>query len=159
MAEHDDEWAKKIQMENFRYHNLHWIEMVEMQHLQNHGNGDEDYLEDGLFYHGGVALDNGGYLGGYIEDASTLEGGEFFYGDHLQDRDDFDPTLYPTSSLLTGGRPFPDSSYDFPLYDRPPSVMFDSRDYPGRGFGFGSGSMGFDDDDRPGGSHFFSGGR
>ena len=33
--EHDDEWAKKIQLEKFRWHNSQWLEMVESRQMED----------------------------------------------------------------------------------------------------------------------------
>ncbi|KAI0222322.1 Kinesin-associated protein 3 [Lamellibrachia satsuma] len=35
ISEHDDEWAKKIQLEKFRWHNSQWLEMVESRQMED----------------------------------------------------------------------------------------------------------------------------
>ncbi|XP_006005529.1 kinesin-associated protein 3a isoform X2 [Latimeria chalumnae] len=53
IAEYDEEWAKKIQSEKFRWHNSQWLEMVEsrqMDEVEQHMYGDdriEPYIHEG----------------------------------------------------------------------------------------------------------------
>lgn len=64
--EYDEEWAKKIQSEKFRWHNSQWLEMVEsrqMDESEQYLYGDdriEPYIHEGdilerpdLFYNSG----------------------------------------------------------------------------------------------------------
>uniref|UniRef100_K1Q1L1 Kinesin-associated protein 3 n=1 Tax=Magallana gigas TaxID=29159 RepID=K1Q1L1_MAGGI len=67
IAEFDEEWAKKIQLEKFRWHNSQWLEMVETRQVTEMGDpymypeeGYDPYLQDAdildrpdLFYDGG----------------------------------------------------------------------------------------------------------
>ena len=70
IAEFDEEWAKKIQLEKFRWHNSQWLEMVESRQLDEMNDpymypeeGYDPYLQDtdildrqDLFYPGGWTL-------------------------------------------------------------------------------------------------------
>lgn len=61
--EFDEDWAKKIQLEKFRWHNSQWLEMVESRQIEDVGDaymyGDEGY--------------------GYIQDADILDRPDLFY--------------------------------------------------------------------------------
>ncbi|ELU10175.1 hypothetical protein CAPTEDRAFT_219515 [Capitella teleta] len=66
ISEYDDEWAKKIQLEKFRWHNSQWLDMVESR--QGEGMDEEGYMypeEPGF--------------GGYIQDSDILDQPELFY--------------------------------------------------------------------------------
>jgi len=60
--EFDETWAKKIQMEKFRWHNSQWLDMVESRQME----------DEGLMYSDDV-------LGAYIQDADILDHPELFY--------------------------------------------------------------------------------
>ena len=62
--EFDEEWAKKIKLEKFRWHNSQWLEMVESQQM------DES---DGLMY------GDEGYSP-YIQESDILDRPDLFYG-------------------------------------------------------------------------------
>ena len=62
--EYDDEWAKKIQLEKFRWHNSQWLEMVETRQMED--------INDGYMY--------GDEGFGYIQDAEILDRPDLFYG-------------------------------------------------------------------------------
>ncbi|XP_046371421.1 kinesin-associated protein 3-like [Haliotis rufescens] len=65
ISEYDEEWAKKIQMEKFRWHNSQWLEMVETRQL-------EDFNEQYLYQEDGYDP--------YIQDTDILDRPELFYG-------------------------------------------------------------------------------
>ena len=71
MQEYNEEWARKIQLEKFRWHNSQWLEMVETQQLE------DDQLA--FAASGGAGADDDGY-GPYIHDADILDRPELFYG-------------------------------------------------------------------------------
>lgn len=70
LQEFDEEWAKKIQLEKFRWHNSQWLEMVETRQVTEMGDpymypeeGYDPYLQDAdildrpdLFYDGKALL-------------------------------------------------------------------------------------------------------
>lgn len=70
LQEFDEEWAKKIQLEKFRWHNSQWLEMVETRQVTDMGDpymypeeGYDPYLQDAdildrpdLFYDGKALL-------------------------------------------------------------------------------------------------------
>ncbi|XP_052220256.1 kinesin-associated protein 3-like [Dreissena polymorpha] len=72
ISEFDEEWAKKIQLEKFRWHNSQWLEMVESRP------GDE--MADPYMY------PEEGYAG-YLQDADILDHPDLFYPDG------YDPAL------------------------------------------------------------------
>ena len=63
MQEYDEEWAKKIQLEKFRWHNSQWLEMVESQQMEDEG---YMYADEGY--------------GPYIQDSDILDRPDLFYG-------------------------------------------------------------------------------
>ena len=64
LQEFDEEWAKKIKLEKFRWHNSQWLEMVESQQM------DES---DGMMY------GDEGYSP-YIQESDILDRPDLFYG-------------------------------------------------------------------------------
>ncbi|KAL4218964.1 Kinesin-associated protein 3 [Mactra antiquata] len=72
IAEFDEEWAKKIQLEKFRWHNSQWLEMVESRQMEE--------LTDPYMY------PEEGY-DAYLQDADMLDRPDFFYPDG------YDPSL------------------------------------------------------------------
>ncbi len=81
LQEYDEEWAKKIQLEKFRWHNSQWLEMVETR--QNEDN-------DAYLYGDDVG---GGF--GYIEHADQLSyvppGESFLFHESLTAEEMFSP--------------------------------------------------------------------
>ena len=63
--EYDEEWAKKIQLEKFRWHNSQWLEMVETRQM--------DDMNEGYMY-------GDEEIGSYIQDADILDRSDLFYG-------------------------------------------------------------------------------
>ena len=64
MQEFDEEWAKKIKLEKFRWHNSQWLEMVESQQMDDGEGlmyGDESYSP-------------------YIQESDILDRPDLFYG-------------------------------------------------------------------------------
>ncbi|KAG8515744.1 Kinesin-associated protein 3 [Galemys pyrenaicus] len=89
IAEYDEEWAKKIQSEKFRWHNSQWLEMVEsrqMDESEQYLYGDdriEPYIHEGdilerpdLFYNSDGLISSEGAISP-----------EFFNDYHLQNGD------------------------------------------------------------------------
>ena len=64
LQEYDEEWAKKIQLEKFRWHNSQWLEMVESRQMED--------MNDAYMY--------GDEGFGYIQDADILDRPDLFYG-------------------------------------------------------------------------------
>ena len=66
ISEFDEEWAKKIQFEKFRFHNLNWIEMIENSgnksfNNQSHNNahfGQVENPDNGSHLFGRAGQDN-----------------------------------------------------------------------------------------------------
>ena len=65
VKEFDEKWAKRIQVEKFRWHNSQWLEMVETRQMED--------FKDGSLY----ADDN---FEAYLQDADILENQDMFYG-------------------------------------------------------------------------------
>lgn len=62
IAEFDSEWAKKIQLEKFRWHNSQWLEMIEnAQQEEDIGYGYDDAYEP------------------YLQDTDILDRPDLFY--------------------------------------------------------------------------------
>jgi len=69
VQEFDEAWAKKIQLEKFRWHNLQWLEMVEAQHAD----------DDAVMY----ADETNGPTGAgrvFLHDADILDQADLYYG-------------------------------------------------------------------------------
>ncbi|KAL5012631.1 hypothetical protein ScPMuIL_011182 [Solemya velum] len=66
IAEFDEEWAVKIQLEKFRWHNSQWLDMVESRQLED--------MNDAYMY-----PDDG--FDPYIQDSDILDRPDLFYGD------------------------------------------------------------------------------
>ncbi|XP_070538501.1 kinesin-associated protein 3-like isoform X1 [Ptychodera flava] len=77
ISEFDEEWAKKIQLEKFRWHNSQWLEMVESRQMDD---------SDGLMY------GDEGY-GPYIQESDILDRPDLFYGH---------PGAYEDGELIDG---------------------------------------------------------
>lgn len=54
IKDYDEEWAQKIQIEKFRWHNSQWLEMIESQMEDEH---KLDLLDDYAMYNSDDALD------------------------------------------------------------------------------------------------------
>lgn len=93
IAEFDEEWAKKIQLEKFRWHNSQWLEMVESRQL--------DELNDPYMY------PEEGY-DPYLQDADILDRQDLFYPEG------YDP------SLIMDGHLTPEYIDENGMYDGPP---------------------------------------
>ncbi|CAH1786263.1 unnamed protein product [Owenia fusiformis] len=119
IAEYDEEWAKKIQLEKFRWHNSQWLEMVESRQMDENEAymyGDEgigSYIQDtdildrpDLFYDTGPD----GYDGGMLEGNVTPE-----YLEH----DGYNGAMMPPNGSYN------DAGYgdDYDPYQRPESNM------------------------------------
>ncbi|KFP02362.1 Kinesin-associated protein 3, partial [Calypte anna] len=89
IAEYDEEWAKKIQSEKFRWHNSQWLEMVESRQMDD----SEQYLygDDGIepYIHEGDILERPDLY--YNADGLIAPDGvvspDFFSDYHLQNGD------------------------------------------------------------------------
>lgn len=122
--EYDEEWAKKIQAEKFRWHNSQWLEMIE-----NRAQMDE---EEGFMYAG---EDETPYL-----DADLLDRPELFYGHPGYD----DPvTLMSREGATTpdfmGGDPgeyvmYDDGGDPYGTTDQRYINQYMMRQYPGEGY-------------------------
>lgn len=65
--EFDEEWAKKVQLEKFRWHNSQWLEMVESRQV-------DEFADPGYMYPDEPGLDP------YLQDADILDRPDLFYG-------------------------------------------------------------------------------
>ena len=65
LQEFDEEWARKIKLEKFRWHNSQWLEMVESQQI-----------DDG---EGGLMYGDESYSP-YIQESDILDRPDLFYG-------------------------------------------------------------------------------
>uniref|UniRef100_F6WQJ8 Kinesin associated protein 3 n=1 Tax=Ornithorhynchus anatinus TaxID=9258 RepID=F6WQJ8_ORNAN len=89
IAEYDEEWAKKIQSEKFRWHNSQWLEMVESRQMDE--NEQFLYGDDGIepYIHEGDILERPDLY--YSSDGLLVPEGtvspEFFNEFHLQNGD------------------------------------------------------------------------
>uniref|UniRef100_A0A4W3JM48 Kinesin-associated protein 3a n=1 Tax=Callorhinchus milii TaxID=7868 RepID=A0A4W3JM48_CALMI len=103
IAEYDEEWAKKIQSEKFRWHNSQWLEMVENRQMDE----SEPYIygDDGIetFIHEGDILERPDLF--YNADGLLPPDGavspDFFNDFHLQNGDLVGQ--HPFSSLTAEG--------------------------------------------------------
>lgn len=119
IAEFDEEWAKKIQLEKFRWHNSQWLEMVETRQVTDMGDPymyPEEYPE--------------GY-DPYLQDADILDRPDLFYDDMYENAYIMDGHLTPEfidENGMYDGQPYGygygnpmDGGYD--PYERPESHM------------------------------------
>lgn len=134
IAEYDEEWAKKIQSEKFRWHNSQWLEMVESRQLDE----SEQYLygDDRIepYIHEGDILERPDLF--YNSDGLiTSEGAispDFFNDFHLQNGDVVGQHAFPGSLGMDGfGQPLgilgrPATAYGF-RPDEPYYYSFGSR--------------------------------
>uniref|UniRef100_A0A8C7BXX2 Kinesin associated protein 3 n=1 Tax=Neovison vison TaxID=452646 RepID=A0A8C7BXX2_NEOVI len=108
IAEYDEEWAKKIQSEKFRWHNSQWLEMVESRQLDE----SEQYLygDDRIepYIHEGDILERPDLF--YNSDGLIASEGaispDFFNDYHLQNGDVVGQHSFPGSLGMDGfGQP------------------------------------------------------
>ncbi|XP_026306599.1 kinesin-associated protein 3-like isoform X2 [Piliocolobus tephrosceles] len=103
IAEYDEEWAKKIQSEKFRWHNSQWLEMVESRQMDE----SEQYLygDDRIepYIHEGDILERPDLF--YNSDGLIASEGaispDFFNDYHLQNGDVVGQHSFPGSCPLT----------------------------------------------------------
>uniref|UniRef100_A0A6I8PAX0 Kinesin associated protein 3 n=1 Tax=Ornithorhynchus anatinus TaxID=9258 RepID=A0A6I8PAX0_ORNAN len=102
IAEYDEEWAKKIQSEKFRWHNSQWLEMVESRQMDE--NEQFLYGDDGIepYIHEGDILERPDLY--YSSDGLLVPEGtvspEFFNEFHLQNGDLVGQHSFPSSFNL-----------------------------------------------------------
>uniref|UniRef100_A0A2R9A2A0 Kinesin associated protein 3 n=1 Tax=Pan paniscus TaxID=9597 RepID=A0A2R9A2A0_PANPA len=108
IAEYDEEWAKKIQSEKFRWHNSQWLEMVESRQMDE----SEQYLygDDRIepYIHEGDILERPDLF--YNSDGLIASEGaispDFFNDYHLQNGDVVGQHSFPGSLGMDGfGQP------------------------------------------------------
>ncbi|XP_058430480.1 kinesin-associated protein 3 isoform X4 [Marmota monax] len=108
IAEYDEEWAKKIQSEKFRWHNSQWLEMVESRQMDE----SEQYLygDDRIepYIHDGDILERPDLF--YSSDGLIASEGaispDFFNDYHLQNGDVVGQHSFPGSLGIDGfGQP------------------------------------------------------
>uniref|UniRef100_A0A6I8PA40 Kinesin associated protein 3 n=1 Tax=Ornithorhynchus anatinus TaxID=9258 RepID=A0A6I8PA40_ORNAN len=122
IAEYDEEWAKKIQSEKFRWHNSQWLEMVESRQMDE--NEQFLYGDDGIepYIHEGDILERPDLY--YSSDGLLVPEGtvspEFFNEFHLQNGD------------LVGQHSFPMDGFGQPvdIPGRPPTAYGFRPDEP-----------------------------
>ncbi|KAH0506650.1 Kinesin-associated protein 3 [Microtus ochrogaster] len=134
IAEYDEEWAKKIQSEKFRWHNSQWLEMVESRQMDE----SEQYLygDDRIepYIHEGDILERPDLF--YNSDGLIAAEGaispDFFNDFHLQNGDVVGQHSFPGSLGMDGfGQPVgilgrPATAYGF-RPDEPYYYSFGSR--------------------------------
>lgn len=134
IAEYDEEWAKKIQSEKFRWHNSQWLEMVESRQMDE----SEQYLygDDRIepYIHEGDILERPDLF--YSSDGLIASEGaispDFFSDFHLQNGDVVGQHSFPGSLGMDGfGQPVgilgrPATAYGF-RPDEPYYYGFGSR--------------------------------
>ncbi|EPY89571.1 hypothetical protein CB1_000094008 [Camelus ferus] len=104
IAEYDEEWAKKIQSEKFRWHNSQWLEMVESRQMDE----SEQYLygDDRIepYIHEGDILERPDLF--YSSDGLVASEGamspDFFNDYHLQNGDVVGQHSFPGSLGMDG---------------------------------------------------------
>ncbi|XP_036090570.1 kinesin-associated protein 3 isoform X6 [Rousettus aegyptiacus] len=104
IAEYDEEWAKKIQSEKFRWHNSQWLEMVESRQMDE----SEQYLygDDRIepYIHEGDILERPDLF--YNSDGLIASEGaispDFFNDYHLQNGDVVGQHPFPSSLGMDG---------------------------------------------------------
>lgn len=104
IAEYDEEWAKKIQSEKFRWHNSQWLEMVESRQMDE----SEQYLygDDRIepYIHEGDILERPDLF--YSSDGLVASEGamspDFFNDYHLQNGDVAGQHSFPGSLGMDG---------------------------------------------------------
>ncbi|XP_006887522.1 PREDICTED: kinesin-associated protein 3 [Elephantulus edwardii] len=95
IAEYDEEWAKKIQSEKFRWHNSQWLEMVESRQMDE----SEQYL------YGDDRIEP------YIHEGDILERPDLFYNSDglIASEGAISPEFFNDFHLQNGDHPFPGS--------------------------------------------------
>ncbi|RXM32797.1 Kinesin-associated protein 3 [Acipenser ruthenus] len=107
IAEYDEEWAKKIQSEKFRWHNSQWLEMVENRQMDE----GEPYMygDDGIepYIHEGDILERPDLF--YSADGMIPSDGaispDFFNDFHVQNGDMVGHQLFTGSMGVDGNVP------------------------------------------------------
>lgn len=124
IAEFDPEWAKRIQLEKFRWHNSQWLDMVETRQMEDMA--DQYYADEGY--------------DPYLQDTDILDRPDLFYGDAYENGYIMDGHLTPEyideNGMYDGqpydghGQPYMPYGYDgidiqdgYEPYARPESNM------------------------------------
>ncbi|XP_043941205.1 kinesin-associated protein 3 [Protopterus annectens] len=110
IAEYDEEWAKKIQSEKFRWHNSQWLEMVESRQMDE----SEQYL------YGDDPIEP------YIHEGDILERPDLYYNADglLSSNGAVSPDFF-SDYHLQNGRLFPE--YDM-YYEGHPAFLLDGEE-------------------------------
>ncbi|KAK3581891.1 hypothetical protein CHS0354_024204 [Potamilus streckersoni] len=103
IAEFDEDWAKKIQLEKFRWHNSQWLEMVESRQLEDM---NDPYID---------AYDP------YLQDTDILDRPDLFYGDGYDPAMITDGHLTPEYIDEYSSNPYYGYGSDYEPYARPDS--------------------------------------
>ncbi|XP_045200399.1 kinesin-associated protein 3-like [Mercenaria mercenaria] len=158
IAEFDEEWAKKIQLEKFRWHNSQWLEMVESRQIDEMADpymypeeGYDAYLQDAdildrpdLFYPDGY--DPSLVMDGHLTPEYIDENGMYGYGN------EYEPFARPDSNMgfVNGNALDYDQvdEYGQPVdeYGRP--LMLDEYEHYPQNYGYGSQHGQLVEDDR-----------
>ncbi|XP_041482280.1 kinesin-associated protein 3 [Lytechinus variegatus] len=106
ISEFDEEWARKIKLEKFRWHNSQWLEMVESQQIDDGEGlmyGDESYSP-------------------YIQESDILDRPDLFYGQPgYEDGEMYDGVVTPEYVDEYG------NVQNGEYMGRPPSAMYGNR--------------------------------
>ncbi|WAR31213.1 KIFA3-like protein [Mya arenaria] len=138
--EFDEEWAKKIQLEKFRWHNSQWLEMVESR-------GADEMADPYMYPEEGYA--------DYLQDADILDRPDLFYPDGYDPSygNEYEPYARPDSNMgfVNGGPAMdqygqPIDEYGQPVdeYGRP--IMLDEYDHYPQNYNFGPPEMAGEED-------------
>ncbi|CAG2248440.1 Kinesin-associated protein 3 [Mytilus edulis] len=104
IAEFDPEWAKRIQLEKFRWHNSQWLDMIETRQM--------DEMADQ--YYGDEGYDP------YLQDTDILDRPDLFYGDAYENGYIMDGHLTPEyidENGMYDGQPYDGQPYEGQPYD------------------------------------------
>lgn len=119
IAEFDEEWARKIQLEKFRWHNSQWLDIVETRQAEDMSDGymypddnldpylqDADILDRPDLFYGPDGYDQGVMLDGhltpeYIDDGGLYNGNMDYYGRQGYDEydDSYEPYVRPEAKV------------------------------------------------------------
>uniref|UniRef100_A0A8C4Q6Y3 Kinesin-associated protein 3b n=1 Tax=Eptatretus burgeri TaxID=7764 RepID=A0A8C4Q6Y3_EPTBU len=122
IAEYDEEWARKIQGEKFRWHNSHWLEMVES--LASEGEAAlhaDDYLDPYLQGHSQLFYGTEGLVPSEVSISPS------YFDDYLQNGDllkQHSGGISMNNYLMSPGPPRPATAYGFRSDEAPiPSAL------------------------------------
>ncbi len=142
ISEYDDEWAKKIQIEKFRFHNSQWLEMIESARINEMRQTNSRYGggNQGIHQQGG----GGGYgMSAQQQRMASLQSGSVYgtknYNDYYNDE-----PLDNYFDVQDADAIAVDKSYGGPVEYYTETFPYDGRLTPD-GMGMSAGGAGYDD--------------